>query len=48
MIRLDSAEGDCASETATAENLSCGAIDHKMLPSWSVFSSAFRGVKGSV
>ena len=33
MIRLDSAEGDSASETATAENLSCGAADHKMLPS---------------
>lgn len=32
MIPLDSAEADCASETTAAENLSCGATDHKMLP----------------
>lgn len=34
-------DSSCTPETTAAENLSCGAIDHKMLPSQSVFSSSF-------
>lgn len=47
MIPLDSAEADYASETTAAEILSCGATDHKMLPSQTTFSSAFQGIEGS-
>lgn len=47
MIPLDSAEADYASETTAAEILSCGATDHRMLPSQLAFGSAFQGVEGS-